>query len=277
MNLIALDLDGTTLDEKGTMTPEVQAALTEISQDPELQIVFCSGRPYSGIHPFIKAAHLPEENYHVLVNGAIIQSGLEETLCESLLSRADYQEVLAVCEEKGLLVAGVTDHGVYTTSTTINPAVMIFCVLTHNPLFVRRFEELPKQPRFSKLIICEEPDIIKQNKQALLQVFGDRFSCVQGYEAFLEVSKKGTSKGAALLELANYYHVAVDNVFVVGDNENDLSTFEQFPNSFAMGNAVPELKAIAKWHCPTNDENGVIKALETIQSVVDLRRRQCGK
>jgi hydroxymethylpyrimidine pyrophosphatase-like HAD family hydrolase len=35
-----------------------------------------------------------------------------------------------------------------------------------------------------------------------------------------------------------------------------------------MGNATDELKQAAKWHCPTNDEDGVVRALEMIDDFI---------
>ncbi|MBE6055267.1 MAG: Cof-type HAD-IIB family hydrolase, partial [Clostridium sartagoforme] len=42
---------------------------------------------------------------------------------------------------------------------------------------------------------------------------------------------------------------------------NDYSMFEIFEETVAMGNAIPEVKAIAKYITDTNDNLGVAKAI----------------
>ena len=52
-----------------------------------------------------------------------------------------------------------------------------------------------------------------------------------------------------------------DEVMVLGDSFNDYSMFTEFTETVAMENAVPEIKAIAKYITDTNDNCGVAKAI----------------
>ena len=52
-----------------------------------------------------------------------------------------------------------------------------------------------------------------------------------------------------------------DEVMVIGDSFNDYSMFTEFPVSFAMKNAVLQIKKIAKYITDTNDNAGVAKAI----------------
>ena len=56
-------------------------------------------------------------------------------------------------------------------------------------------------------------------------------------------------------------NIARDEVMVIGDSFNDYSMFEEFKESYAMGNAIPEIKEIAKHITDTNDNAGVAKAI----------------
>jgi hydroxymethylpyrimidine pyrophosphatase-like HAD family hydrolase len=84
----------------------------------------------------------------------------------------------------------------------------------------------------------------------------------------IEFAKKNVDKGSSLSKLAQYYRLSDNQVVVIGDNGNDLSSFKRFSQSIAMGNATDELKQAAKWHCPTNDEDGVVRALEMIDDFI---------
>jgi len=52
-----------------------------------------------------------------------------------------------------------------------------------------------------------------------------------------------------------------DEVLVLGDSFNDYSMFTEFTESVAMGNAIPEIKEIAKYITDTNGNLGVAKAI----------------
>lgn len=55
-----------------------------------------------------------------------------------------------------------------------------------------------------------------------------------------------------------------EEVAVIGDGLNDYSMFAEFPISFAMGKAVPEIKETAKYITDTNYDSGVAKAINKI-------------
>ena len=51
---------------------------------------------------------------------------------------------------------------------------------------------------------------------------------------------------------------------VLGDSFNDYSMFTEFNLSSAMGNAIPEIKEVAKYITDTNDNAGVAKAIYNV-------------
>lgn len=267
MNLIALDLDGTALDSTGKLTKGVTEAIRRRAKNPNYKFTFCSGRPLSGALPHAQVLGIADD-YHVLANGAMVQNGNGQKLVEELLDFSAYQELTDYCRERGLTCIAVNDREVVTSFPSINLGTLEFCFLTNNDLRVCSLSECDLAEKYSKLIICDKPDIIKQNKSRIEQRFSQRYTCVEGYPTMIEFSKKGVNKGSSLAKLASYYGLSDSEVFVVGDNGNDLSSFERFPQSIAMGNATDELKQAAKWHCPTNDEDGVVRALEMIDDFI---------
>lgn len=62
---------------------------------------------------------------------------------------------------------------------------------------------------------------------------------------YLEIRKKGGSKGKGLKKLTKYLDIKVKETAVIGDWFNDRSLFETDALKIAMGNAVPELKRMA--------------------------------
>ena len=51
---------------------------------------------------------------------------------------------------------------------------------------------------------------------------------------------------------AAYYGISKEQILIFGDGENDISMFERFPHTRAMGNALPKLKTLAEKEIGTN-------------------------
>ena len=78
---------------------------------------------------------------------------------------------------------------------------------------------------------------------------------------YVEISDGGASKGAALTMLAEHLGMVREEIACIGDSANDLSMFDSSGQRFAVGNAVPELKARADIVLPDNGHDGVALAI----------------
>lgn len=77
-----------------------------------------------------------------------------------------------------------------------------------------------------------------------------------------EVEHPDASKGNALRKLAARLGISLENTMAIGDSNNDVSMLTIAGCSVAMGNAHPDIQAIAKEVTLTNIENGVAYAIE---------------
>jgi len=77
----------------------------------------------------------------------------------------------------------------------------------------------------------------------------------------IEINNKEAQKGFILAKVADKMGIKRDEVMIIGDSFNDYSMFTEFTESFAMGNAVKQIKEIAKYITDTNDNAGVAKAI----------------
>jgi Cof subfamily protein (haloacid dehalogenase superfamily) len=89
------------------------------------------------------------------------------------------------------------------------------------------------------------------------------------YEAFYvhdnnryEIKRKGVNKGAAVEAIQNKYRFQNDEIAVFGNDENDVSMFERYTNSFVVENAPDTVKGKAN-HVISNG-----KVADTIAALV---------
>jgi len=79
---------------------------------------------------------------------------------------------------------------------------------------------------------------------------------------FVEITAAGVNKGHSLAKVALELGHKPDRTVAFGDNQNDISMLTWAGESVAMGNAISELKAIAKKITLSNSEDGVAHYLE---------------
>ena len=81
---------------------------------------------------------------------------------------------------------------------------------------------------------------------------------------FLEIMPGGINKGTGLEELSSILGIGVESIMVIGDDLNDTEMFRRAGFSVAMGNARPEVKAMADWVTLDNESDGVAHAIEKL-------------
>ena len=69
-------------------------------------------------------------------------------------------------------------------------------------------------------------------------------------------------KWNAVKAVAQYFNTHTDTVVAFGDDRNDLDMIKYCGVGVAMENAIEEVKAVAKFQCDCNENDGVAKWLE---------------
>ena len=111
------------------------------------------------------------------------------------------------------------------------------------------------------------PDIIKVLIFEPTQEQTDYLKGIPGLEVLssmtnvLDIMQEGSTKGNAVVSLAKYLNIPLDNIVVFGDNENDISMFTCGAVGVAMGNSSDTVKSYAKFVTRTNEESGVAYAI----------------
>ena len=102
-------------------------------------------------------------------------------------------------------------------------------------------------------------DLMASVPTCSVMVYHDIFDESEGY---LEIFTAGTSKAAAIRELAR--KVGAGRVVVFGDNRNDIAMMQAADHSVAVGNAFPEVKAAASEVIGPNTTGSVARWIEAV-------------
>lgn len=104
-------------------------------------------------------------------------------------------------------------------------------------------------------------------RQALVDRLGDEARIERSVypatdRAILEVLNPDVGKAGAVAFLQERWGIAPEETLAVGDNWNDREMIERAGKGFVMGNAPPGLRNRGHPILPTNDEDGVARAIE---------------
>jgi Cof subfamily protein (haloacid dehalogenase superfamily) len=78
----------------------------------------------------------------------------------------------------------------------------------------------------------------------------------------VDIIPKGGSKMVGIQACLDYYQLSKDEVMVFGDSYNDYEMLKEAGVGVAMGNADPEVKAIADHVTSSNEKDGIYNALK---------------
>jgi Cof subfamily protein (haloacid dehalogenase superfamily) len=267
-DLVAIDVDGTLVNSENHLTEGTKAAVHEV-MSKGIGVTLVSGRARLTMAPFLTelGISLP----FISSSGAhIIDPASQETLYYSAMPT----EVLSVIVEHARAVPtpiifqesdrifyeGSQEMLQYLSDTYKIDITVADDVKAH---FIHVDDILQAQVEPIKVYMCHDPAIV-QGIEAKLKRYHLPIYMTYSAPPYLEITSSEATKGLALQRLAKHLHIPLERILAIGDSRNDLSMFEVVGKRVAMGNAVPEVQAVADLIAPSNDEDGVAWTLRNI-------------
>ena len=266
IKLVAIDMDGTLLNSKKELLEETKQYFKNFhNKNTETLLVLCTGRPESGIRPYLKDLGYLEENHYIISqNGAnIYESQTGKRVMDSFVDSAAIQKWIELGKKHGISVMGA---GVdYYYSFDEDPTEwMEFDV----KLVSGKLKRIPTKESlntdFYKILLMGDEEQLSEFETFIPQEWRDEFYVVRSQKYLLEVLKKGVNKAFGLEKLAAALNIDPCEIAAIGDAANDIEMLEYAGLAIAMGNASEEVKAISDIVTDTNENNGVIKAIDKL-------------
>lgn len=259
--LIAIDLDGTTLNNKSQLSQLTIRTLRLLSEQGHL-VSIVTGRPFRNSADLYRQLNIqaPMVNF----NGALCHFPGQPNWLPAYHQDLDREiafELFANQEELAieLLMAEGRDR-LYTSSLQLPDS-------PYYPIDLAKVDKLSREsltynPTALTIFSAEEKQkIIEQN---INQAYGDYVSVRTwgGELPVLEVVHKGINKAIGVQRIADFYRIPQANVLAFGDEENDLEMLEFAGTGVAMKNGRSSVKAVANEETEfSNDQDGLARHL----------------
>ena len=266
IKLIAIDMDGTLLNSKKELLEETKQYFKEFhTKGTETLLVLCTGRPETGIRPYLKDLGYLEENHYIISqNGAnIYESQTGNRIMDAFVDSEKIQKWIELGKKHGVSVMGA---GVdYYYSFDEDPTEwMEFDVKIVNGSLKRITKEESLSTDFYKILLLGDVEQLDEFETIIPQEWRDEFYVVRSQKYLIEVLTKGVNKAFGLEKLAKELNIQPSEIAAIGDAANDIEMLEYAGLAIAMGNASEKVKAIADIVTDTNENNGVIKAIDKL-------------
>lgn len=249
VKLIATDLDGTLLGEGNDVSQRNLAALTRATQ-AGISLVIATGRNYSEIPDRVLA--LPVRYFITANGGYVYDREKDQVICSRCLTLEQAVYVISIGKEFGGYSMFYINRNVYTSSNFSEymaalPQRSVYEVLA------RRYipcDDIAREPGADAYIQKVVLFFQKENKrrQALEAVQSrdcraGEFEISSSYLSNVEINPRGVNKGVGLKEIMRIMNIAESEAAAIGDSGNDRKMLELVGHSYAVANAVPEIKA----------------------------------
>lgn len=255
--LVALDMDGTTLNSKCDISEDTIKVLKEC-MDKGVKIVLASGREFFSLEKYVNI--IGTKDYQITLNGAVIYDPLnKKRIMESIMNIDHYKEMLDKITEKGNAHL-VFDSERYYCDKKIKNALISKKLSDIMGIPVNKVDNYLDIKDPTKIMIIELIESRLRSVQDFLK--NDELKIMRTGEHALEIIHKDVSKGNALKHLSEIYKIRPEEIIAIGDSENDIEMIEFAGMGIAMGNAYDHVKEVSNYITTSNDENGVAEALK---------------
>jgi Cof subfamily protein (haloacid dehalogenase superfamily) len=283
IQLIAIDIDGTLTPSTGPkISPRNRAAL-RAAEAAGVEIVIATGRRQAYAMPLVAQAGLREGSVMISSNGAVTRTFDGDLLDRRFLPVETARELCSELRGYGTMVftfdregAGLVIESFEQLHSRIDRWVEANrpYLLEVDP--IERAFDTGEEP-IQGMVCGTLEEMATAEKQLLQSDVAGRIAMHRTEYAarnlsILDLLPPGCSKGTALDSLARIRGLKPHQIMAIGDNLNDLEMLEYSGRSVVMGNASPEILALASqrgWAVTaTNDEDGVALAIEEVLSTV---------
>lgn len=257
-HLIAVDLDGTLLTDKKEISERTKQTILKAMEAGHI-VVIATGRPHRASINYYHDLGLdtPMVNF----NGALIHHPTDDKwdVLHNPMPIRTAHKIIEACYDLNVhnILAEVKDT-VYLDQYN-EDIISIFQATQNDPPFTIGSLKNTLKEDPTSLLIHPKEESIKEIRSHLDDYHAELIEHRKWGAPWniIEIVKKGMNKAVGLKKVAHYFDIPQDRIIAFGDEDNDLEMIDYAGVGVAMGNAIDELKAVAKHVTKSNEEDGI--------------------
>lgn len=269
IRIIAMDLDGTLLDSNKTISAHTTEVLRR-AHEMGYYVVPSTGRSFVALPPELNCFPCS----YLLINsgGTVIDCSTGKHIYRAEISKDTLIRYHEIISRYNVACNYITDNASHMSRphqqaffSAVNTAkdgfwADFFCNRqTLFDDFNRWLDEVKPSVLKINLFFKNAADLPAVRSE--LETLPELAICLSPSNN-LEITHRDATKGKALLALAKHLNLSSDQIIAFGDTDNDISMLKAVGIGVAMGNAIPETKAVADRVTKSNDEDGVAWGIE---------------
>ena len=259
IQLIAADLDGTLLDSNKKLSPDLFPLIRRLRQNG-IRFAAASGRQYDNLRMLF--SEVVDEISFISENGAAVYDRSACLFADEMPKEYFIPPIRTIRALSGVNAVLCTHAGAFIECTT-------------DPVFVKNarmyYEKLTIVPDLIAVLHHESAFKLAVFEQAhaetgclpVLRAYSDHFAVVLSGADWVDLMNPHTNKGTGLAHLADHLGIPLCNTMAFGDYLNDTELLRTCGCAFVMENGHPEVKKLAHHIAPSNDADGVVRAIQS--------------
>lgn len=260
--IIALDMDGTLLNEAKIITDKTKNTIKE-ARGKGIKVVLSSGRPLEGLEGYLKELDLIDEDEYVLsYNGCLVQETKSKKIIHKVgLKGRDLKYMYEISQQLNINIHAFSNkQGLITPK--ISKYTQLEAEINKIDITVVDFNTIDDDEDIVKVMMIDEPDILDSAIQKMPKEIYNKYTVLKSAPFFLEFINKEADKGEGLRALAEHLGVKKEEIIAMGDAGNDIAMIKYAGLGVAMKNASMEVKEIADFITESNEDDGVRKLID---------------
>lgn len=263
IKLVAIDLDGTLLNEQKLISDENKQALAQAKQQG-VKIVLCTGRPLAAMAHYLQELGLVDEgDYSITFNGGLVQKNdTGEIMEKKVMEVSDIQRLYKLAQQLDLPLDVLSDNVVLQLPSAPRKQSLynvLNKLLQFQPADI---SDITDKFVLNKAVIAYDQEELDPKIKEIPAEFHEMYEIIKTRSMLLEFMPKGVTKAYGISLLAKDLGLKQEEIMAIGDEENDLPMIQYAGLGVAMENAVPFVKEAADFVTASNEENGVAKVIQ---------------
>mmetsp|Transcript_11590 Transcript_11590/g.71287 ORF Transcript_11590/g.71287 Transcript_11590/m.71287 type:complete len:558 (-) Transcript_11590:786-2459(-) len=264
VDLVAVDLDGTLLNSSSRVSTSTAKALAAAAASG-VRIALATGKARPAAHNAVRTGSLAVSRGApgIFLQGLVVHGFGGKLLPGEYLPSGVVQRAFSFAKENGVSLSGFLGDTAICLQMDSN--LRELHERYHEPLAVElhSVEEVLAAPPVKKLLFMADPAIVTQELRPRWEhALAGVAEVTQAVPTMLEILPLGASKGKGLHQMADHMGISTKRILAIGDGENDIELFGEAGISCVMSNASDHVKSFADHVVASNDEDGVVEALE---------------